>query len=431
MTMRVIHLLRKYDPAEWGGTESAVQRLFQGLRGHGVTPVMYCPKLSNESRDTPDRSDASELKRFRACIPILGISREYRQQLVAVGGNLMSFDLMPALLAERDAALIHTHTLGRLGSIASAVARARGLPFVVSIHGGLFDLPAPLKSDFENAKSIGYDWGKIFGALLKSRDLISRADAILTCNPKEAQLVRERYPAKRVQVQPHGIDTALYASDQKHAALNAFPQLRGRDVLLCVGRIDPVKNQTWIIAETPAVLRRHPNALIVLAGPCTDAAYGERIRKQISESAMNGHVLLAGGLPPADPRLIGLFQLARAVLLPSISETFGLIIIEAWAAGTPTISSRTSGGTSVIKSGQNGWLFDLHNPAEFHEAVDAAMSRPDLRARLADAGRDMVRAEYDQSAIAGQVKKLYDELLVEGTNRRAAKTWNRARTCAT
>src|SRR5947207_8137226 len=164
--MRVIHLLRKYDPAEWGGTESAVQRLFAGLREQGVTPVMYCPRIE-EVRDQRSeiRDQGPEIRRFRAYLPIWGISREYRRQLVAVGGNLMSFDLMPRLLAERDAALIHTHTLGRLGSIASLVARARRLPFVISIHGGLFDLPAPLKHDFASAKSAGYDWGKIFGAL--------------------------------------------------------------------------------------------------------------------------------------------------------------------------------------------------------------------------------------------------------------------------
>src|SRR5437868_1936810 len=142
--MRVIHLLRKYDPAEWGGTESAVQRLFVGLREHGVTPVMYCPRVNGGEQTAEIRGQRSEVRgemadgeenseragagacngisvrRFRACLPIWGISREHRRQLVAVGGNLMSFDLMPALLAER-AALIHTHTLGRLGSIASAV----------------------------------------------------------------------------------------------------------------------------------------------------------------------------------------------------------------------------------------------------------------------------------------------------------------------
>jgi glycosyltransferase involved in cell wall biosynthesis len=203
----------------------------------------------------------------------------------------------------------------------------------------------------------------------------------------------------------------LYAADHKAEALEAFPQLRGRNVLLCVGRVDPVKNQGWVIAEAPAIAQRHPNATIVLAGPCTDQAYGEKVRRQISHLGLDSHVLLTGGIPPADPRLIGLFQLARAVVLPSISETFGLVIVEAWAAGTPTISSRTSGATSMIKAGENGWLFDLANPAEFHEAVEQAILQSDLRARVAGSGRKLVLRDYDQSAVGARVKKLYEELI--------------------
>ena len=148
--MRVIHLLRKYDPAEWGGTETAVQRLFAGLRQSGVTPVMYCPyvngngahsaKTGRENQNVTDNSHApsrlqnrtnSDIKRFKSLVPSWGISPQEKRRLISVGGNLMSFDLLPAMWREPDVALVHTHTLGRLGGIASAVARVRGLPFVV------------------------------------------------------------------------------------------------------------------------------------------------------------------------------------------------------------------------------------------------------------------------------------------------------------
>ncbi|MCD6052699.1 MAG: hypothetical protein K0Q55_4121, partial [Verrucomicrobia bacterium] len=47
MTMRVAHVLRKYNPAEWGGTETALQRLFNSLRHHQINSVVYCPKIDN------------------------------------------------------------------------------------------------------------------------------------------------------------------------------------------------------------------------------------------------------------------------------------------------------------------------------------------------------------------------------------------------
>src|SRR5437762_2988778 len=79
---------------------------------------------------------------------------------------------------------------------------------------------------------------------------------------------------------------------------------------------------------------------------------------------------------PNDPRLIGLMQEARVLLLPSLSETFGLVILEAWTAGTMVLSSRTSGASALIEHGRNGWLFDLEKPEMFHEALERTLAEP-------------------------------------------------------
>jgi len=152
---------------------------------------------------------------------------------------------------------------------------------------------------------------------------------------------------------------AEYEKDHREQARLAFPKIRGRDVLLNAGRVDPIKNQGWLLEQAPEIFRRHPNAILVLAGACTDQPYGEKTDRRIRELGLEKRVLLTGGLPPSDPRLIGLVQEARALLLPSLSETFGLVILEAWAAGTMVLSSRTSGASALIEHGQNGWLFDL------------------------------------------------------------------------
>src|ERR1044071_2148692 len=100
--MRVVHVLRKYNPAEWGGTESALQRLFDGLRSSGVTSVVYCPRAATTTATGTDplAESGCTIKRFRACVPVWGISREQRSQMIAVGGNLMSFHLLGALWRE-------------------------------------------------------------------------------------------------------------------------------------------------------------------------------------------------------------------------------------------------------------------------------------------------------------------------------------------
>src|ERR1700704_5367837 len=90
ISMRAIHLLRKYDPAQWGGTETAVQRLFAGLREHDVESVVYCPSIKRTVEKDPLAVAGHRIERFNAFVPIAGISSQRKRQIVSVGGNLMS-----------------------------------------------------------------------------------------------------------------------------------------------------------------------------------------------------------------------------------------------------------------------------------------------------------------------------------------------------
>jgi alpha-maltose-1-phosphate synthase len=82
--MRIAHLLRKYNPAEWGGTETVIHQLFNGLRRHGVDSVVYCPRMESHGANgcnghqvrDPLAQAGCLVKRFNACVPIWGISPE-------------------------------------------------------------------------------------------------------------------------------------------------------------------------------------------------------------------------------------------------------------------------------------------------------------------------------------------------------------------
>jgi len=410
--MRTVHLLRKYDPAQWGGTETAIQRLFAGLREHGVESTVYCPRLEQKPEKDPLAEQGHSVKRFRAFLPVSGISAQRRRQIISVGGNLMSLDLLPRLLREKNISIVHSHALGRIGGIGRIAARLRKVPLVVTIHGGLLDLPPQMKKEF-NTPIGGWEWGKVFGLVLQSRRLLMDADAIVTCNENEARLLREQYPAKRVAVQPHGVPLKIYQEDKREHALGAFPQIRGKQVLLSMGRIDPVKNQGWLVEQAPAVFQKHPRAMLVLAGACTDEEYGRMLQQRIRELGIEGKVLLTGGLPPNDARLIGLLQEAQVLLLPSKSETFGLVVLEAWATGTMVVSTRTSGACTLVRDGQNGWLFDLDHPEAFHQSLAQALSSSDAARSVLRHGGDEVQTRYNLTALAGRMKNLYEELIEE------------------
>jgi len=410
--LRAIHVLRKLDPTEWSGTEVAIQRLFSGLRTHGVTPVAYCPKVNGHPCKDPLTESGFEVQRFKAFVPVLGMSRQRRRQLIAVGGNLMSFNLLSALWRERSVGVVHAHTLGRLGGIALTLAKQKRVPFVVTIHGGVLDLPDAIKESFNDHSEPGWEWGKPFGFLFQSHRLFRDADAILTCNGQEAALLQKQLPNKRVLVHPHGVPLETFQTDHRAAAQAAFPQIQDRQLLLCLGRIDPVKNQSWLIEQAPAIFEKHQRALLLLAGPCTDEPYERTLRRRIAELGMEETILLTGGLPPGDPRLVGLLQSATALLLPSRSETFGLVILEAWAAGTMVLSANASGPAALVRNGYNGWLFDLEHPESFHAALDWTVAHPDLSAQLVSRGALLSR-EYSVDALAGRMKALYECLIEE------------------
>lgn len=411
--MRVAHLLRKYNPAEWGGTETAVKQLLDGLRVQEVENVVYCPRLTSPVIHDPLSESASRISRFHAFVPVWGISEQQKRQLISVGGNLMSFDLLTSLMREPRLSIIHAHTGNRLGGIALTVARAKKIPLVATIHGGVLDLPDSAKEFLRKPLEGGFEWGKLFGAVFRSRHVLRDSAAILTCNKREAALLQQKFPNKRVIVQSHGVTASFYEKDRRVDACRAFPQIIGRQLLLSVGRIDPVKNQQWLVEQLGPTFNKFPDSILVLAGSCTDPSYGDSLKALICQKGLEHRVVLTGGLPPGDPRLIGLLQQAKVLLLPSLAETFGLVLLEAWAAGCPVISSMTSGAKDLVRPGENGWLFDLEKPADMHAAIEAVLINEAIAKAYGAAGRELVKRKFDTIVLAGQVKKLYEELIEE------------------
>jgi starch synthase len=128
---------------------------------------------------------------------------------------------------------------------------------------------------------------------------------------------------------------------------------------------------------------------------------------------LENSVTLTGGLPPGDPKLIGLLQHAAVVVLPSLSETFGLVILEAWAAGTPVITTPTSGAKEFVVHRENGWVFELDNPGGFMECVDNALFHPDQARQMTKPCQERVERDFDCAVLAGRLKHLYEELIGE------------------
>ncbi|MCF7787304.1 MAG: glycosyltransferase family 4 protein [Prosthecobacter sp.] len=418
--MQASHILRKYDPAQWGGTETAVQRLVQGLQMHGISSAVHAPQNASLDNIDPLRDASPKIQRYSAFVPVIGISSAQREALLSWGGNLFSFDLFWQL-RDSGADVMHSHVLNRIAGISLMAARSRGVPHVVTLHGGAHDMPDEVNARLTAPLKGGLEWGKALDALVRSRHVLQNTDAIFSCNPREAALLQNIYPRQRIIVQPHSVPAAQYGADCRAAALKAYPQIAGRDLIVTVARLDPAKNLPWLVRQLPAIKRRHPRAMLVLIGAGTTPSVVEELHREIARLGLINDVLLTGGLESGCAEMIGLVQSSRLLVLCSTAEPFGLVILEAWAAGTPVLSSRTSGPASLIEHGRTGLLYKLDQSADFHSAIDTLMLNNKLHRHISMEARELVRAEYDAPTVAGRVARVYEEL-VEAKKHKGSKT---------
>src|SRR4029453_14930718 len=139
MTKLALQVLRRLVPSEWGGIETVVVNTARQLPDFGYSTEVLCTRALADVWGGDGQG--VRVHRFDYFYPVLGLSAEERHELDGKGGNPVSLPLHRALLDWRDPALVHVHTAGRIAGIARAAARARGIPYVVTLHGGHFTTP--------------------------------------------------------------------------------------------------------------------------------------------------------------------------------------------------------------------------------------------------------------------------------------------------
>lgn len=183
-----------------------------------------------------------------------------------------------------------------------------------------------------------------------------------------------RAPADRIWVIPPGVDVELFRPTR---AVSAGKRMRarlglaeGRPVLVVAARIQPLKDQELAIrafAEVHALRGWAP--VLVLAGAETpgDEAYGRMLRSLAAGLGVADDVLFVGALSRSD--LADLFAMASLTLVPSHSETFGLVALESAASGTPVVGYSGGGLVEAIADGISGVLVDSRDPREWASAI--------------------------------------------------------------
>lgn len=280
--------------------------------------------------------------------------------------------------------VVHSHywLSGQVGYL----ARDRwGVPLVHSAH---------TLAKVKNAALARGDAPEPAGRVIGEQQVVAEADLLLAGTAVEAEQLVTLYGAQpgRIAVVHPGVDTDVFvpAGSSGRAADRAALGIGDGDVVVAfAGRIQPHKGPAVLVNAIAALRRRYPDrrwrALIVGGSSGDGHREPARLRELAAGLGAADIVELLPALRPAE--LVRVFRAADVVAVPSYSESFGLVALEAQAAGTPVVAADVGGLPVAVTDGVTGLLVAGHRTADWADALAAIGLDPDRRAAMAAAAR--------------------------------------------
>jgi len=212
------------------------------------------------------------------------------------------------------------------------------------------------------------------------------------------QLTNLGVTSDRIRVVYNGIDVNRFHPGELEKSENT---------LLFVGRLSPVKG-LLILLESLLYLKRPISLKIV--GPTYDNEYAKNIADLAKKVVFRTkHDITFMGLQPEE-ELIRLYQKASLVVMPSLSEPFGLVGLESLSCETPVIASSVGGIPEVIENGKNGILVRPNDHKELARAIESLLEDRELRLKFGSEGRRMVEERFSARRMIEALIALYEEL---------------------
>ena len=407
---KIVHVPRRFVRSEWGGTETVILEISQRQKARGLEPVIMTSMALADRRE--EEIQGVPIRRFSYSYPFLGLSREEKAAMDKKGGNLLSLSLFLALLREPNVRLFHAHALKRLGGETRTAARLRSKPFVVSLHGGVFDVPAAEREAMEQPIRGKFEWGRAFGALFGSRRVLEDADLVICVGQSELEKASRELSHDRLAYLPNGVDTKRFARGEGSAFRKKHGVPEDAFLVLNISRIDAQKNQLLLLRAFAEAVKEEPDLFLILAGPETQPDYAAALRRFLAEQGLESRARILPGLPNDSPDLVNAYHACDAFVLPSIHEPFGIVVLEAWSAGRPVIASKVGGLKSLIAENETGWFIDPTIPeaaGELAKLILRLRREPHARNRLGEAGRLEALGRYDWDRIVDRLEALYQQ----------------------
>jgi len=316
--------------------------------------------------------------------------------------------------------VIHSH-YWLSGSAALLLRRSWGVPVVHMFHtlGAMKNSVARSKEETETGQRIAIE-----------RRLMHEVDAVVAATPLDRAQMVWNYgaDAERIRVIPCGVDLRRFQPGDRAAARAALGLSAGELILLCVGRMEPLKGMDALIRAAALLAGRRPDlrgrlrvALVGGDGESRPAGWNaeqRRLNALRHELGIADRVSFLGAQP--QEQLPAFFAAADVVAVPSHYESFGMVALEALAAGAAVVASNAGGLALTLEDGRSGLLFPPDDHAALAAQIERLLDSPAFAAELRLSARRRAE-EFGWPTIARRVSALYDELVATEAAARAAR----------
>lgn len=381
--MKITQAVTRYWPAI-GGVEDYVRMISEPMAclGHNVTVI------------TTDLlkfgAEGGRVNTLNEVLNKVVIRRKKTSTL-----RFKNYDICPALLFSllgEKSDVIHAHSFMYFCADAAALAaRFRGIPLVFN----------PYVVTSRASSFIGNLYKKTFGRLLMS------ADIVLAISKYEKSVIEAMgYAPKRIEIVSPCVDLKEFA---ENGVANVYEQYGAEHskIILSVGRLVKSKNFDILIKAMPYILKAMPEARLAFAGP----DFGERryLEYLVKGLKLENHVHFLGHLKRRE--LISAYKNASIFAFAGYNEAFGIVFIEAMAAGLPIVAVNACASSEIVEDGVNGFLVSPCDPSAFAREIVKMLGDDNMRCAFKKKSIEISKKRFDAANIGRLMEEIYSSLI--------------------
>jgi len=401
--MKIAYLSIEYPPRIYGGLGVYVDQISQELNQLGQTISVF---TWGDGR-LKDHEDSDGVQAFRKTpVPMKdGLEIFLSPESLSWGEglsfllDLLSYNQLAAADVLREGPFDVCVAHDWLSLFGGMAAKRKGLPLIYHVHGlegGRSDHPNPQLVELEKR-----------GAEV--------ADLVLTVSmAMKRELVDLGVPAEKIGVCYHGVDAeffdpALVKEEDLQALREKYGYSRDHQVVLFIGRLEPVKGVSQLISAMSLVAEKHPNARLLLVGKGS-------LESLAREDRLSGKIkVITDFLSPEEKRLH--YALADCCVFPSIYEPFGIVGLEAAAMAKPAVvgASGTSGLAEIVEDPGKKLPTGVHvngrDPGDIAWGINLLLDDPEKMQRWGENARQRALSQFTWEKAARQTLAYYQEVL--------------------